>query len=722
MLILNNGDKFRGNTSIVDVIDYTIHGLVGDVLSRFADGQLPVAESNLYSATNTVVVTSVILVNTDTVSRTVNLYIQPNGGTSRRIITKDLNLDAGSSLHYDGIKVDIVGQTSVASMLKSVYDTNSLPTLFAGEFGFSTDTHQVHIGDGVTNHEVVMHDLFAAQTVLAATTSGTPTALTINEQTVVGRLTGGNVAPITLGIANDNIVQIDHASVADNDYAKFTANGLEGRSAAEVLSDIGGTVSAHKDTHDPQDGADALDTAAPVELASVQAAAVGTSHSFARSDHQHQIQHSIADNHLVTIDDADAVDNDYAKFTANGLEGRSFSEVMGDLSGQASVDFAMNTHKITGITDPSAAQDAATKAYVDSVAQGLNPIADCVAMTTGALPSCTYANGASGVGATLTATGNGALSVQDGITLTTNQRLLVKNQASVLQNGVYKLSTVGDGANPFVLTRVTDMDQADEIAHVFTFVTEGTTGADTGWVCTNEPESVVVGTDSITFSQFSAAGHTTPGTGLVKSGNTLSVDGVLEDLDTLGACAANSEFLVGAGAGTLAWETGNTVRTSLGLSIGSDVQAYDAELAALAGLTSAAGKVPYFTGSETAGLLSLATTVSDPGSDTSVVSEQGIREAIAGIATAFTGLTDTPANYTSAGSKIVRVNAGANALEFVTFTSTYLSDTAGGVNAETGKASTANVMYDHGVATTGVHGAGVNTLLHSASGIDGGSF
>jgi hypothetical protein len=314
------------------------------------------------------------------------------------------------------------------------------------------------------------------------------------------------------------------------------------------------------------------------------------------------------------------------------------------------------------------------------------------------------------------------LPAQDGVTIGLNERVLVKNQVTTLQNGVYQLSTVGTADVAFIFTRVTDMDQADEIAHVFIFVTEGTIGADTGWVCTNEPESVVVGTDSVTFSQFSAAGHITPGTGLVKSGNTLSVDGVLEDLDTLGACAANSEFLVGTGAGTLAWETGDTVRTSLGLAIGTDVQAYDAELVALAGLTSAASKIPYFTGSETAGLLDLVLTVGNPGSDTSIVSEQGIREAIAGIASAFTGLTDTPANYTSAGLKVVRVNTGADALEFVSFASTYLDDTTGGTNAEVAKAPTSNVMYDHGVATTGVHGAGANTLLHSASDIDGGSF
>jgi len=76
----------------------------------------------------------------------------------------------------------------------------------------------------------------------------------------------------------------------------------------------------------------------------------------------------IADTNLVPVDASlfsAIVDNDYGKFTASGIEGRSYSQVLGDLSGSASADFAMNTHKITGVTDPTADQDAATKKYVD---------------------------------------------------------------------------------------------------------------------------------------------------------------------------------------------------------------------------------------------------------------------------------------------------------------------------------------------------------------------
>ena len=81
-------------------------------------------------------------------------------------------------------------------------------------------------------------NIFTAQSVLAATTAHTPAALTVTEQTVVGRLTGGNIAAVSMGIADNNVVQIDQADVADNDFAKFTAAGLEGRSYAEVKQDL----------------------------------------------------------------------------------------------------------------------------------------------------------------------------------------------------------------------------------------------------------------------------------------------------------------------------------------------------------------------------------------------------------------------------------------------------------------------------------------------------
>ena len=186
---------------------------------------------------------------------------------------------------------------------------------------------------------------------------------------------------------------------------------------------------------------------------------------------------------------------------------------------------------ISGVASPSATTDAANKAYVDSVAEGLDIKGSCVASTTAALAAVTYNNGTAGVGATLTANANGALAAQDGVTLVAAERLLVKNQASTLENGIYVVTTVGTAGAPFVLTRSTDMDGSptSEIPGAFTFVQEGTTNADNGFVCTtNAP--VTMGTTGIVWVQFSGAGQIDAGAGLAKTGDVLSVN--VDDVTT----------------------------------------------------------------------------------------------------------------------------------------------------------------------------------------------
>jgi len=129
------------------------------------------------------------------------------------------------------------------------------------------------------------------------------------------------------------------------------------------------TPTAHKDSHDPNDGTDALDTAAPAELAAVQAAAVGTSHSFARADHAHQIQAAITDNHIATIDGTSnqPVNTDYAKFTANGLEGRSASEAFGDIK-QAATTSATGVVELAIASEVNTGTDTARAITPDALA------------------------------------------------------------------------------------------------------------------------------------------------------------------------------------------------------------------------------------------------------------------------------------------------------------------------------------------------------------------
>jgi len=187
--------------------------------------------------------------------------------------------------------------------------------------------------------------------------------------------------------------------------------------------------------------------------------------------------------------------------------------------------FTTSTGQIT--TAPTSANDLVNKTYVDSIAAGLTFHAACNLATTAALPTVTYSNGSSGVGATLTATANGALTV-DSVTPSVGNRILVKDQASALQNGVYTVTTVGDGSTPFLLTRATDMNTSgsgyNQInAGNYFLITAGTVNTNTSWVQTTALP-ITVGTTGLVFTQF-ASGATayTAGAGLSLAGNQFLV-------------------------------------------------------------------------------------------------------------------------------------------------------------------------------------------------------
>jgi len=108
MLVLDNGDKIRGDASTAAEVDYTIHGMTGTTLSQLADGQLADSTTDMYTATAIVVVKAITLVNTGAAARTINLFLLPSGGTARRIFADDFSLGIGYSLHYDGVKTTIL--------------------------------------------------------------------------------------------------------------------------------------------------------------------------------------------------------------------------------------------------------------------------------------------------------------------------------------------------------------------------------------------------------------------------------------------------------------------------------------------------------------------------------------------------------------------------------------------------------------------------------------
>ena len=172
-----------------------------------------------------------------------------------------------------------------------------------------------------------------------------------------------------------------------------------------------------------------------------------------------------------------------------------------DLMAAPTSSVSMNSQTITNLADPVNSSDAATKSFVEATSQGLDVKDSCVAATTANITISTALNN----GDTL-----------DGVSLSTNDRVLVKNQSTASENGIYVV-----GSSP---ARAADLATGADAAGFFTFVEQGTVNADNGFVCTSNKGSAVVGTNNLTIAQFSGAGQITAGDGLDKSGNTLSVD------------------------------------------------------------------------------------------------------------------------------------------------------------------------------------------------------
>ena len=179
---------------------------------------------------------------------------------------------------------------------------------------------------------------------------------------------------------------------------------------------------------------------------------------------------------------------------------------------------ALTTGTISTI--PTNNTDIVNKQYADAIASGIHFHEAVSLATTAALPANTYNNGTSGVGATLTGNANGALSVDSTLTVVA-ERILVKNEATGANNGVYTVTQVGTAGTPYILTRATDfntvgagVNQIDE--GDFFLVTSGTANVNTAWV-QQTPPPITLGTTAIVFQQFAAPITYTAGTGLNES-------------------------------------------------------------------------------------------------------------------------------------------------------------------------------------------------------------
>ena len=396
-------------------------------------------------------------------------------------------------------------------------------TPLAGQIYFNTNDDTLYFYDGTAWIDFVQQSTIAYDTI-----ANRPAAAAGNTGTLY-YATDTHLLYLSNGTAWSQISQFGTVS-AQTTYGDASADG----------------TSTNYARADHVHGTPSLSTNTPQALAIGDTGAAGTGTTPSKDDHVH----AMPDFGVVTAQttfgasstDGTSVDVAHADHTHGTPTHDNAAHSLINLSALATptADVSFNAYKITNLATPTASTDAANKQYVDDVAQGLNIHAASYAATTANL-NATYSNGTAGVGATLTNAGTQAVFATDGVNPPLNARVLVKDQTSNVQNGIYTLTTVGTVSTDWVLTRATDFDSAAEIAGGdFTFVDNGTTLANTGWVQIDEV--TVVGTDPIIWQQFSGAGTYTASdgvlltgsnfTGVVVSGGGLTVGATGFDIDT----------------------------------------------------------------------------------------------------------------------------------------------------------------------------------------------
>ena len=334
--------------------------------------------------------------------------------------------------------------------------------------------------------------------------------------------------------------------------------------------------------------------------------------------------------------------------------------------------------------------DAYTKTQVDSLIQGLDPKASVKAATT----------------ANITLSGTQTI---DGIALVAGDRVLVKNQTTTSQNGIY---LVAAGA----WTRATDMDAWTEVPGAYVFVEQGTANADIGYVCTSD-QSGAIDSTAITWVQFAGAGSYTAGTGLTATGTQFSISNTAVTAGSYGSASSVATFTVNAqGQLTAAASTAIAISSTAVSGLAASATTDTTNATNIASGTLAAARLPAFTGGDvtsTAGSATLTlASVATAGTYKSVTIDVKGRVTAGTNPTTLSGygITDALSNVANTAQTLPVANGGIGSFSLTTSTTT-----ANQVVDSNAIASYRSVMYDVQVVSGTAYQACSITVLHDGT-------